>query len=492
MNALALVIGNADYPLEKHKLDNAVNDAQDISQKLWDLGFIVKSSYNCNGENFSRIVTDFGKELKNYDVGLFYFAGHGFQLEGQNFLSAIDTNFEDDVSGKHTSIPLELVIGYMQKANPKIKILILDACRDNPFPKLYRSTLENYLAPINAPKGTIIAFSTSPGERALDGGSERNSIYTKEFLNHIDDPNIPIEEFFKRVRTSVFTLSGGKQTSWEHSSLIGDFYFNSKQLVQSVDLPYRHEYIADENFVSDGSDLDEIINGLKSHDYYTQKPAIQKFRSLNVSQADESQLFLIGRNLLQTAVGGEFSAQSIFTNLSTWLEKYSNEDGENHVLNGILFEIYFNSKGQFRQERFKSDFNEEIFQLQDNPKFKTSFEFIQKQLIPFHEFLFYIPTIPSKALPIEITFEKYELYVANKVREDYKVISIKNAGEELMVPYSEDEWMTNIISYKKFEEDLCKQLCVPKSKLRLSMNFDEKDLKRIETPFPFKLSRDPK
>lgn len=488
MNALALLVGNADYSLNKDKLENAVNDVKDVSKKLFNLGFVTQTLFNSNVEMFDRQLKIFGKNLSDYDVGLFYFAGHGLQIDGENFLTAVDTNFHDESSAKYTSINLDQIISYMQKAKTKINIIILDACRNNPLPK-NRGFQNNGLAPIYAPKGTIIAFSTSPGETAMDAGAGRNSIYTGAFLNHIDDPHIPVEEFFKRIRTSVYTLTSGKQTSWEHTSLIGDFYFNSKQLLHTTNLLYKDQHIADEKFLSDGSDIENIIVDLRSYDYYTQKPAILKLRSINVYNIDKSSLFLLGRNLLQTAIGGEYSALALFKNLASSLEKYFSVDGCNHVFNGILFEIYFNSKGRFRKENFKTNCNEEIFELQDNVKFSKSFVFIQKQLAPFRQFLFYFPTTPSKALPIEIYFEEYEYELVGKNRKGHKVTSIKYSDVEIMEPYQEDEWNSSIVSYRELIDKICKELCVPKSKLRLSKNVDDTDLKKIDIPYPFKLTK---
>jgi len=489
MNAYALVIGNAKYVADKDKLVNAVNDAEDFGRKLINLGFIVRTVTDCTDETFDREVRAFGEELKKFDVGLFYFSGHGLQIEGKNYLTSIDTSFADDVSAKHTSYPLDQVIDYMQKANPIIKILILDACRDNPLPNQYRGVSPLGLASVHAPKGTIIAFSTSPGEKAMDYGSGKNSIYTGSLLNHIDDTNIPIEDFFKRVRTSVFTLSNGKQTSWEHTSLIGDFYFNSGQLIHSIELPYKQEYIADENFQSSGSEIDIIIQDLKSHNFYSQKPALERLARIQPNTIDESSLFLIGRNILQTAVGGEFSANSIIKNLDTWLQKYST--GEiNHVLNGILFEIYFNSKGQFRQTNFKNELIDEIFKLQTNSKYQASFQFILKQLAPFKDFLYYLPTNPPTALPIEVRFETYEYkFFDDKIHIGHKLISVKHTEIELLEQYKTDDFNAISVTFEQFLRRLHSELCVPKNMLRLSMNAKEEDIKTVSIPWTLKLSR---
>lgn len=113
MNALALVIGNAEYAQEKDKLINATNDADDFAAKLLNLGFIVQKKNNCTLQIFDREVRKFGEDLKKIDVGLFYFSGHGLQIDGRNYLTSIDTSFVDSISAKHTSFPLDEIIEYM-------------------------------------------------------------------------------------------------------------------------------------------------------------------------------------------------------------------------------------------------------------------------------------------------------------------------------------------------------------------------------------------
>ncbi|MDV3950363.1 peptidase C14 [Elizabethkingia anophelis] len=486
MKALALVIGNNNYNLPEHRLINAINDATDFSNKLNTLGFVTILKTDCDLETFDRALLDFGEQLKNYDVALFYFSGHGLQIEGINYLTAIDTNFADAVSAKHRSIKLDEVIDHMQKAKPVVKILILDACRDNPLPTKFRGVNANGLAPIHAPTGTLIAFSTSPGEKALDYGSGKNSIYTGSLLNHIDDKNIPIEVFFKRVRTSVNTLSDGKQTSWEHTSLIGDFFFNSGQLIHSMQLPYKIEYIADENFQSDGSDFGSIIEGLRSHDYYVQKPAILKLTGMQPLSFNDSELFLVGRNILQVALGGEFTAVGIFDNLANWLQKYQ-KGTHNHVLNGILYEIYFNSKGLFRYKDFKNDLIDKIFTLQVDARYKSSFEFINLQLAPFKDFIFYMPTNPPVTLPIEVMFKKEKEIQWEQEVEVYRLVSVKSAGMELLAQDGLHINMYRTRDYDSFVDELWRGLTVPKANLRISTNYPKEELSKIKVPWNLKL-----
>jgi len=356
------------------------------------------------------------------------------------------------------------------------------------LPNQFRGLQGEGLAPIYAPKGTLIAFSTSPGERAMDYGAGRNSIYTGALLNHMDDLNVPIEDFFKRVRTTVYTHSSGKQTSWEHTSLIGNFCFNSGQLIHSVDLPYKEDHIVDENYTSNGTEIDEIIEKLRSHDWYKQQPAIQKLSKVDKKKIDESYRFLLGRNILQTAIGGEFSANSIIKNLDNWLIDWFIGE-ENHVLNGILFEIYFNSKGQFRQTNFKNELIDEIFQLQTIEKYQKSFEFIQKQLAPFDEFVFYVPSNPAITLPIEVTFEEIKDSYKGKDKTYFRLISVKYQDFELMEPYTNYDFDTISVRYEKFIENLRTQLTVPKTNLRLSVNVKEDEIKLVNMPWELKLTK---
>ena len=478
MNGLAFVVGNANYEGEHNKLINAVNDANDFSAKLLNLGFVVMKSTDCTNESFDRDIRKFSDELKKYDVGLFYFSGHGLQIEGKNYLTSIDTSFADSISAKHTSIPLDEVMDYMQQSKTIVKILILDACRNNPLPD---RGINAGLAPIYAPKGTIIAFSTSPGETAMDYGAGRNSIYTGSLLNHIDDKNIPIEDFFKRVRTSVFTLSNGKQTSWEHTSLIGNFCFNSGQLIHSINLPYSREHIVDKDFISKGSPIDEIIVSLKSYDWYKQNPAISKLNGLNRTTIDISTRFLLGRNLLQTAIGGEFAANAIFNNLSNWLDSWFNGK-ENHVLNGILYEMYFYSEGKFRRTNFKSGLIDKIFELEENKKFAKSFVFIHNQLEPFRDFLFYLPSTSPVTLPVDILLKEVEDedFMGENIKKKY-LESIKIHGTEVMNTDTIEKWYTTA-TYNQFIDKLHFELCVPIKRLRISINEQDKQNLTFQIP----------
>ena len=172
----ALVIGNASYA-DGAKLNNPTNDADDIGDCLGRCGFSVIKALDCTNETMERSLDKFRDALKKSDVGLFFFAGHGIQVDGENYLNTIDTDFTDETSTKYSSQALNKIIETMDKSGISTKIIILDACRNNPFERAWhRSMTLRGLAPIYAPKGTIIAFATSPGETASDGAAETERI----------------------------------------------------------------------------------------------------------------------------------------------------------------------------------------------------------------------------------------------------------------------------------------------------------------------------
>jgi len=248
MKAKALVIGNANY--NESKLENTVNDAIDVGAILKRLGFEVDIITDVNRIEQDKAITDFATSLNKYQIGLFYFAGHGFQINNENYLAAIDTSVEDEPHARHTAFPLNIFLDYLDKATNDSTIIILDACRSNLTSRSwYRSIANSGLAPILAPKGTLIAFATSPGHTALDGTGTRNGVYTGALLENIAVQNIPVEEMFKRVRTSVYKLSQGKQTSWEHTSLTTPFYFNNGQLAHSSSIEYATYAIQDQLYL---------------------------------------------------------------------------------------------------------------------------------------------------------------------------------------------------------------------------------------------------
>ena len=245
LNALprvALVIGNSKYP--GAPLPNPANDASAIAGSLGQLGFTVISKLDAGREAMDNALTSYGEQLaKSKGVGLFYFAGHGLQVSWRNFLVPVDAALSRAEDVPQQTLDITRLFERLSKAGNPMNIVILDACRDNPFGGDHRSG--KGLSQMDAPLGTLLAYATAPGNVASDG-SGANGLYTENLLREIHTPEARIEDVFKRVRLAVRRSSNGRQIPWESTSLEDDFYFlppaNIKKLSQEVlDRQYAEE-----------------------------------------------------------------------------------------------------------------------------------------------------------------------------------------------------------------------------------------------------------
>jgi uncharacterized caspase-like protein len=219
---IALVIGNGAYT-NAPPLKNPANDARDMAATLKQLGFTVASAIDADQRTMKGLIREFGQQLKSGGQGLFYFAGHGVQLRGRNYLIPANAEITSETDVEDQGVDLTLVLGLMDEAENGLNIVILDACRNNPFARSFRSAGSG-LAQVDAPTGTLIAYATSPGRVANDGQG-RNGLYTSELLREMLVTGIGVEEMFKRVRVAVQRQTSGQQVPWESSSLVGNFYF---------------------------------------------------------------------------------------------------------------------------------------------------------------------------------------------------------------------------------------------------------------------------
>jgi uncharacterized caspase-like protein len=228
---VALVIGNASY--KDAPLANPVHDARAVAKALNGLGFKVSLRVNLTQTQLRRAIREFGDELHaTQGVGLFYFAGHGVQISNRNFLIPVGSDIQREYEVEEQAVDAGTVMSMMQSARARVNIVILDACRNNPFIRDFRSTV-NGLAPMQAPAGSLIAFSTAPGQTAIDGSGQLG-LYTEHLVENIALPGLKIEDVFKNVRIGVQRASGGKQVPWENTSLTGDFYFKGPVAVAAT------------------------------------------------------------------------------------------------------------------------------------------------------------------------------------------------------------------------------------------------------------------
>ena len=221
---IALVIGNGNYA--SSFLANPENDARAMSEALQKLGFTVNEYRNLDQVQMKKAIDDFGLHLKGNDIGLFYYAGHGIQAKGYNYLIPVDAQLKTEEQVEYDCVRADRVLALMETSGTKINIIILDACRNNPFERSWtRSPTGKGLAFMSAPRGTLIAYATAPGSTASDG-SGKNGLYTSALLESIQIPDITIIQVFQNVRNTVAQKSQEKQMPWESTSLTADFYFN--------------------------------------------------------------------------------------------------------------------------------------------------------------------------------------------------------------------------------------------------------------------------
>jgi hypothetical protein len=225
---IALVIGNGKY-LNSMELSNPVNDARAMKKALQEVGFDVYEYEDLNQSQMKMAIDKFGGLLKQYSIGLFFYAGHGIQSKGANYLIPVDANLQSEQQVEYDCVQADRVLGLMEAAGSTINIVILDACRNNPFERSWsRSVNGTGLAFMNAPTGSLIAYATSPGRTASDG-SGSNGLYTSALLANIKTPGINILQMFQKVRQTVAAKSGKQQIPWESTSLTADFFFVNDQ-----------------------------------------------------------------------------------------------------------------------------------------------------------------------------------------------------------------------------------------------------------------------
>jgi uncharacterized caspase-like protein len=218
---VALVIGNGNYQAVQ-RLKNPSNDAKAVAATLRNLGFEVLEREDINRRSMIDAVRRFAKKLSPGGIGLFYYAGHGIQAKGVNYLVPVDASLavEDDL--RYEALDLQDVLTALDDGRVRLSLVILDACRDNPFAKTFRSTSRG-LAQIDPPRGTFIAYATGPGKVAADGNGD-HSVYTEALLELMTQP-LRLQDIFDKVTDAVEQKTKQAQTPWTNSSFRGDFYF---------------------------------------------------------------------------------------------------------------------------------------------------------------------------------------------------------------------------------------------------------------------------
>lgn len=455
---LALCIGNNEYQ-NTDKLKCAVNDAVAMNDMLQTLSFDSSVVLNCTRTEMSDAVFHFYQAAKkgSYKTVLFYYAGHGYEVKNTNILTPIDMHDKGDPDTIiYEAFKLSEVISYMDQLDADTKIIILDACRGS----IGRGTTETF-APIMAPKGTIIAFSTSPGQSAGENAKTGHGYYTEALLKRITLPRVPIETVFKKGREDLVVQRNGAQIPWEHTSLVGEFYFKP-DMIFDENIGGRNEYSS--NALADGNykrfidpKVKELVDMMKTHDYYKQQPAIPLIRKINFKNASYNDLFVLGRNIYQCAEGNTWDYQRFIRNFQTII--YIPPAAKAHILNGMAYEIYFDHEGKLR-ESFKTGYYIDVIKLLELPEYEASRSFIREKLKDVDDRPLYIP---GQNEIIEIT-AKIEKAGANG--HEKKIENIYFHGCPLLKsPYKDDDGTDRFVyideSSSEFEMTVAEALVAP-------------------------------
>lgn len=457
----ALVIGNAAYPAPA-QLKNSVNDAEDIAKRLLANGFDVTMLTDAPNKEMDRALKEFRKQLKGYEIGLLFFAGHGVQIDGENYLIATDTDLTDETDAKHTSLPLNRVVETMEKTDTTSNIIILDACRDSPFERAWRSGTLRGLAPQYAPRGTLIAYATSPGQTASDGIG-RNGAYTAALLQHIDTPDISVERMFKRVRNTLSAATHAKQISWEHTSLAQELYLSLP--INAVVDEYSANALCDSMFVLDPAQpAHRAISELKSYNWYRQNPAIKSLTPELIEGSGSDTLFVLGRNIYQAA-GGSANEALIFLRQFIPRTQAYEQQRRRALLDGILFEIFFNRNGEFREAMKAGSLFDEVFELQAYEELADSFAFVAGCLSVYAD-QFYV--VPGKGISKSIDV------VLSKIGEETRVAAVLIDGANILKPRktqwgeSTSDSAYHVIPQTQFENDLREETMLPRRLMKIA------------------------
>jgi uncharacterized caspase-like protein/formylglycine-generating enzyme required for sulfatase activity len=220
---VALVIGNAAY--KSGPLANPVNDARAIANRLRSLGFDIVLRENLKQREIGGVYREFRSKITPGGVAMVFYAGHGVQFKGQNYFPATDADISSEEDVPLQSLNLGNLLDNMEEAKAGVSLVFLDACRDNPFARRFRSASRG-LAKVEAASGTLIHYATRPGSVASDGEG-KNGTYTEALLGQMSEPGVPVELMLKRVANNVVAKTKGKQEPWVEGSLRGDFYFRS-------------------------------------------------------------------------------------------------------------------------------------------------------------------------------------------------------------------------------------------------------------------------
>ncbi|MBF0266533.1 MAG: caspase family protein [Gammaproteobacteria bacterium] len=345
-NRIALVIGNSAY--KDAPLKNPSNDAKAMAKELSKHGFQVDSLINATQRQMEEAIRKFGKQLNQKNsVGLFYFAGHGLQVNNRNFLVPVDAKIASEADVQYESVDAGRILGQMELAENNLNMMILDACRNNPFTRSFRSSTRG-LAKMHAPNGSVILYATSPGDVAADGDGN-NGLFTEKLLKFINKKGLKIEDVFKQTAIEVSHASNKKQVPYFEGVILGNFYFTDSIVFNNNTAKENKDTINRINIGQEDKFWDTVTKDDSKEMYqaYVEQYPNGNYKSLALIKINQKSLKNIqGKEPIieQTQLTGEQIKKLIVGNTLKGNHKRKNFD----------FEMYIGAGGDFKEKRSNS------------------------------------------------------------------------------------------------------------------------------------------
>ena len=466
MKGIALVIGIDNYKnADEYKpLKCAEYDAEEVAKALSDLKYEVECSTGDDDDTVAAYVGDFKEKLErvNYDVAIFYFAGHGEMIDRYDCMmlqQAPSPTAHGGTPALNHTIRLKQLAEDMRAAGDQMNIIIMDACRKNRDVRGIDDTKFGTMT-TKLPYQTFLAFATSPETAALDGPKGGHSPYTKHLLSLINKENLPIEMLFKQVRQGLKS-DGYDQLPWEHSCLINDFSFNHGQLSKYYDAQYREDSFKYENYTADtviGTDALSLL----MQDKETANAEAMKMIASGWREMSKDDLFVAGRLICNQAAYGSKSCLEFLSDTSR--QRLFNNNENNHLLNGYYYELYFDEKDEVRTEILgDSKLTTTMQQLCMLIKNAKAEKFIKEKLEDYEHFYYVVGS--TNEFPVHIESEYLDYTDADGCQLKH-ISSIQIFDDDVI---DEIDWEDDMMDEKELRNRIIDSLALPRQLVRMKL-----------------------
>ena len=465
MKCIALVIGIDNYVHTDiwPTLRSAVKDANDIKHKLEELKFEVVVPLDDSNEKTWEAWNLFTEKLVagKYNVGLVYFAGHGVMANRSDCLllkDAVAVNPNTGLLPPGQAFKVQEIMTEMNQMGDQINILILDACRKDAGMRGSGNSSTSTLS--NIPYQTFIAYSTSPGDGAIDGNETHNSPFATSLLSHIMDLNLPIEMLFKKVRKDIKDW-GLRQMPWDYSCLVNNYSFNHGQLSKYYDATYREDSFKYVNYVADSEGGTDAISYLWQDKETANEEALKMIAS-SWKEMSKDDLFVAGRLICNHAASGSKNCMAFLTDTSR--QRLFNNNESNHLLNGYYYELYFDENDEVRTEILgDSNLTTTMQQLCMLIKNAKAEKFIKDMLVDYEHF--YYVAGSTNEIPVHIESEYLDYTDTDGCQLKY-ISSIQIFGDDVI---GEIDWEDEMLEEVELRNRIIEGLSLPRQLVRMKL-----------------------